>query len=117
MMHMVHTSESTIPAPQQPAVTIPRGLVASEITGKKVRNRAGEDLGKIHDLMMDLESGGISYAIVSYGTIMHKYFAVPWTELSFNPAEDEFLWDVTQDALNARDGIDKDHPPAPFEVR
>jgi hypothetical protein len=114
---MVQTTESTIPAPQQPAVTIPRGIVASEITGKKVRNRAGDDLGKIHDLMVDLENGGISYAIVSYGTITHKYFAVPWMELSFNPTEDEFLWEVTRNALDARDGIDKDHPPEPFRVR
>ena len=41
---------------------------------------AGEHLGKIEDLMIDLENGRVAYAVLSFGEFMdlgNKLFAVP----------------------------------------
>jgi sporulation protein YlmC with PRC-barrel domain len=52
----------------------------SKVVGMTVKNKAGEDLGKIEDLVMD-EGGHIHYAAVSYGGFLgfnNKLFAVPF---------------------------------------
>src|SRR5262245_1280011 len=55
-------------------------LSADTLTGDKVVNAAGEDLGKIEDFMLDVESGRIRYAVLSFGGVLglgSKLFAVP----------------------------------------
>ena len=47
--------------------TTRRVLAAGTLNGDRVTNRANEDLGKIEDLMIDLESGQVAYAVVSFG--------------------------------------------------
>src|SRR5690606_21396630 len=42
-----------------------RVLSASSLSGDRVRNTAGEDLGKIEDIMLDIPSGRIAYAVLS----------------------------------------------------
>ncbi|MCO5381646.1 MAG: PRC-barrel domain-containing protein [Methanosarcina barkeri] len=59
----------------------PQFLSASTIKGDKVVNRAGEDLGKIEELMIDLEDGRVAYAVLSFGGFLgmgNKLFAIPW---------------------------------------
>ncbi len=46
---------------------IPLFLTARTINGAKVINMAGEHLGKIEDLIIDLENGRIAYAVLSFG--------------------------------------------------
>jgi sporulation protein YlmC with PRC-barrel domain len=45
----------------------PNVLSSSSICSDHVKNAAGEDLGKIEDLMIDLHSGRIAYAVLSFG--------------------------------------------------
>lgn len=42
-------------------------LTTNTLTGDKVRNREGEDLGAIKDFMIDLDSGCMAYAVLSFG--------------------------------------------------
>ena len=42
-------------------------LPASTIEGTAVQNAAGEDLGEINELMIDMEQGRIAYAVLSFG--------------------------------------------------
>jgi sporulation protein YlmC with PRC-barrel domain len=42
-------------------------LTARTINGDKVINMAGKHLGKIEDLMIDLENGRVAYAVLSFG--------------------------------------------------
>ena len=42
-------------------------LTAKTINKDKVINVAGEHLGKIEDLMIDLENGRVAYAVLSFG--------------------------------------------------
>ena len=42
-------------------------MPASTLTGNRVRNEAGEDLGKVDGIMIDIPSGRIAYAVLSFG--------------------------------------------------
>ena len=89
-------------------------LSASTIKGDKVVNRAGEDLGKIEELMIDLEDGRIAYAVLSFGGFLgmgNKLFAIPWKALSLRPHEHSFILNVDKEILEKAEGFDKDHWP------
>jgi sporulation protein YlmC with PRC-barrel domain len=61
--------------------TIPLFLTARTINGDKVINTAKEHLGKIEDLMIDLENGRVAYAVLSFGGFLdlrNKLFGIPW---------------------------------------
>src|SRR5579885_3668021 len=91
-----------------------RVLSASTLTGDRVRNTAGEDLGKIEEIMIDLESGAVAYAVVSFGGFLgmgDKLFAVPWSALELNADEHEFILDVDKQTLENAPGFDKDNWP------
>jgi sporulation protein YlmC with PRC-barrel domain len=89
-------------------------LSASAIKKDKVVNRAGEDLGKIEELMIDLEDGRVAYAVLSFGGFLGmggKFFAIPWQALSLRLRDHAFLLDVPKDVLEKAEGFDKDHWP------
>ncbi len=91
-----------------------RVLSASTITGDKVRNRAGEDLGTIEEIMLDVTSGEVAYAVISFGGFLglgDKLFAVPWNSLELNAEAHEFLLDVDKNTLENAPGFDKDNWP------
>jgi sporulation protein YlmC with PRC-barrel domain len=91
-----------------------RVLAASTLTGDRVRNRKGEALGTIDEIMLDLESGRIAYAVLSYGGFLgigDKLFAVPWSVLRIDPGEHGFVVDVDQQLLENAPGFDKDNWP------
>ena len=63
----------------------PDFLSASTLKGDKVVNRAGEDLGKIEELMIDLRDGRIAFAVLSFGGFLgmgDKLFAIPWQAIN-----------------------------------
>lgn len=92
----------------------PQVLSASTITGDGVVNRAEEDLGKIEDLVIDIESGRIAYAVLSFGGFLgmgDKLFALPWGSLQLDSAKHRFILDVTKETLESAPGFDKDDWP------
>src|SRR5688572_7394763 len=48
-------------------VVIATNFRSSELIGMPVRNRAGKDVGKIEDFVVELNSGDVRYAAVSFG--------------------------------------------------
>ncbi len=55
-------------------------MSVSTLKGHDVVNPAKEGLGKIEDLMIDLENDRISYAVLSFGGFLgmgNKWFAIP----------------------------------------
>lgn len=89
-------------------------LSASTLAGDKVQNAEGEDLGKLEELMIDLESGRIAYAVISFGAgFMHsgKLFAVPWKSLAVDEENKQLILDVTREMLESAEGFDKDQWP------
>jgi sporulation protein YlmC with PRC-barrel domain len=56
----------------------------SQLIGKKVVDKQGKDLGKIEDVVINLESGKVHAAVLSFGGILGmggKNFAFPMSEL------------------------------------
>ena len=71
-----------------------RMIAASKVNGTKVYNAAGESLGSVYDLMLDKQSGRVSYAIMSFGGFLgigEKYHPLPWSELTYNTAQDGYV--------------------------
>ena len=91
-----------------------RVLSASTLRGDRVRNSAGEDLGKIEEIMIDIPTGQIAYAVLSFGGFLgmgNKLFALPWESLTVNERDHEFVLDVDKKTLQAAPGFDKDNWP------
>jgi sporulation protein YlmC with PRC-barrel domain len=89
-------------------------LSASTLKGNDVVNRRGEDLGKIEDLMIDLETGRIAYAVLSFGGFLgmgDKLFAIPWEALTVDTAEKRFVLNVNKELLERAEGFDKSNWP------
>ncbi|MGZ8422768.1 MAG: PRC-barrel domain-containing protein [Nitrospira sp.] len=89
-------------------------LPASTIEGTAVQNAAGEDLGEINELMIDLEKGRIAYAVLSFGGFLgmgDKLFALPWEALNIGPEGDVFILNVPREKLDNAPGFDKDNWP------
>jgi sporulation protein YlmC with PRC-barrel domain len=89
-------------------------LSATTLVGDSVRNMAGEDLGTIKDIMLDLDSGHIAYAVLSFGGFLglgDKLFAVPWNALQLDAPNHAFIFDVDKETLKNAEGFDKDHWP------
>jgi sporulation protein YlmC with PRC-barrel domain len=89
-------------------------LAASTLVGDKVKNPKGEDLGKIEELMIDLQSGRVAYAVISFGAgFMRsgKLFAIPWRSLTVDQTEKQIILNVTREMLETAEGFDKDNWP------
>lgn len=95
-----------------PAMTTPEGrnLTAKTLIGNKVTNAQGEDLGHIEDFMIDLETGSVAYAVLSYGGILgygDKLFAVPWRAFALDAKNKALRLEVERETLKNTPGFDK----------
>lgn len=89
-------------------------LSAGTLTGDPVFNRAGERLGTIEDFMLDVESGRVRYAVLSFGGLLgvgNKLFAVPPEALTVDAGEHHVLLEVDKERLKEAPGFDKDNWP------
>ena len=87
---------------------------ASKIIGTKVRNPRGEDLGDVKELVLNPNTGDLSYAVVSFGGVLglgDKLFAVPWKALRLDERQGVFVLDVAKDRLKHAPGFDPDRWP------
>jgi sporulation protein YlmC with PRC-barrel domain len=89
-------------------------LSANTLIGDSVKNPAGEDLGSIKDIMLDVDHGRIAYAVLSFGGFLgmgDKLFAIPWNALRLDPVDQCFVLNVNKETLKNAEGFDKDHWP------
>jgi sporulation protein YlmC with PRC-barrel domain len=89
-------------------------LAASTLTGDSVRNSAGDDLGKVDEIMIDISTGRVAYAVLSFGGFLgmgNKLFAIPWSALTVDEDEKCFILDVEKSVLENAPGFDKDNWP------
>jgi sporulation protein YlmC with PRC-barrel domain len=92
----------------------PEVLRTKDIAGDRVRNAAGENLGKIEELVIDVNTGRVAYAVLSFGGILsmgNKLFAIPWQALQVDPKNKEFVLNVDKTRLENATGFDKDNWP------
>ncbi|MGO8814824.1 MAG: PRC-barrel domain-containing protein [Terriglobia bacterium] len=92
----------------------PAVMAADTLTGDKVVNLNKEDLGKIEHLMIDLATGRVAYAVLSFGGFLglgDKLFAIPWSSLAIDTQEKRFVLNVDKALLERAPGFDKEHWP------
>ena len=93
----------------------PEVMDAATLHGDSVVDAAGNGLGKIEAIMLDVTSGRIAYAVLSFGGIFGigaKLFAIPWSALTLDAAEKRFVLSASRDQLENAPGFDKDHWPS-----
>ena len=88
----------------------------STLEGMEVRNAQNEKLGEIKELVVDLESGQVKYAALSFGGVLgigDKLFAVPWKALTVKYGEKDkyFVLNKDKQSLKTAKGFDQDHWP------
>jgi sporulation protein YlmC with PRC-barrel domain len=91
-----------------------RYLTASSLEGDKVVNPAGEHLGEIKEIMLDLEGGKIDYFVIEFGGFLGigiKYFAIPFRLLKLDAANRRFVFNQSRQVLEKAPGFDMDHWP------
>lgn len=91
-----------------------RFISASTLSGDDVKNPQGESLGDLKDIMIDVSTGRIAYAVLAFGSVMGmggKLFAVPWDALTVDGENKQLLLNVAKDRLKDAPGFDKDHWP------
>jgi sporulation protein YlmC with PRC-barrel domain len=91
-----------------------RVLSASTLAGDSIRNPAGEDLGKLDQIMIDIPSGKVAYAVLSFGGVLgmgSKLFAVPWSALKVDEDQKCLILDANKKKLENAPGFDKDNWP------
>lgn len=89
-------------------------LTASSIIGDKVLNEAGEHMGLIKDIMMNLENGRIEYYVIEFGGFLgigEKFFAIPFTRLHVDAENKVFRFNEDKETLKKAPGFDKHHWP------
>jgi len=91
-----------------------RVLSACSLSSDDVYNPKGEKLGSIKELMLDIESGQIRYAVLSFGGFLslgEKLFAVPWSALTVDTVNKRIVMDADEERLKNAPGFDSDHWP------
>lgn len=87
---------------------------ADTLNGNGVYNEKDEDLGDINEFMLDMSTGRVSYAVLSFGGVLgmgDKFFAVPFNALKLDKANKRFVLNVDKDRLERAPGFDKDNWP------
>jgi len=87
---------------------------ASEISGMNIKNPQNENLGEVEDLVIDLHSGRVIYAVVSSGGFLgvgEKLLAVPPSAFSPAPDHKHLVLNADKEKLKAAPGFDKKNWP------
>ncbi len=93
----------------------PALMGANTLLDNDVYNTDREKLGDIKEFMVEMATGKVAYAVLSYGGVLglgDKLFAVPWASLSLDTKNKRFTLNVSKDALKEAPGFDKDHWPS-----
>jgi sporulation protein YlmC with PRC-barrel domain len=98
----------------------PALMGAHTLLGNDVVNGQDESLGDIKEIMLDMRTGRVAYAVLAFGGflgIREKLFAVPWQALSLDAANHRFVLDVPKEKLVNAPGFDKHHWPDMGDVK
>jgi len=89
-------------------------LSARRLQGNEIYDRQGNKLGTIEDLMLDIDSSHVQYAVLAFGTPLGqatKHFAVPISALALDTENECFVINASKERLDGAEGFDPDAPP------
>ncbi|GAB2892914.1 PRC-barrel domain-containing protein [Paraburkholderia jirisanensis] len=93
----------------------PEVMAATTLDGDRVLSADGDDIGKIKDIMLDVRSGRIAYAVLSTGGFLgigDKLLAIPWGALTLDVDRKCFLLAMSSARVKNAPGFDKAHWPS-----
>ncbi len=91
-----------------------------KINKMDVLDSRGEKIGSISDIMIDLDSGRVLYAVMSFGGLFNKkVFAIPWEAFSITNREhyydenvkNQLTLNVPKEKFEESEGFDKNNWP------
>ena len=90
-------------------------LISSEkVAGTAVYNTAGEDIGSIHDIMLDKKSGNVAYAVMEFGGFLgigSKFHPLPWSLLKYDTSKGGYVVNLDKQQLEGAPAYDTDVEP------
>ena len=92
------------------SVTMYGVVRASKIIGETVVNRQSENVGKIHELVIDAKNNRVAYAVLSFGGFLgmgNKLFAMPWEAFEFSATENKLILNVDKEKLKTAPGFEE----------
>jgi len=92
----------------------PALMGAHTLLGEDVYNQEDEDLGDIKEIMLDMRTGEVAYAVLAFGGFLgmgEKLFAVPWKALTLDTGNKRFILNASKEQLKNAPGFDKDNWP------
>src|SRR4051794_26887736 len=92
----------------------PDVMAASTLDGTKVMSSDGEHVGKISDIMPDVGSGRIAYAVLAEGGFLgmgSTPHAIPWSALTVDTGE-KHLFATYRPNKSRTSPVSKDHWPS-----
>jgi sporulation protein YlmC with PRC-barrel domain len=98
----------------------PSLMGADTLLGDGVVNASNEDLGDIKEIMLDMNTGQVAYAVLAFGGFLgmgEKLFAVPWQALHLDTFNKRFVLDVEKERLKTAPGFNKDAWPDMADVQ
>jgi sporulation protein YlmC with PRC-barrel domain len=90
-----------------------REMRASNLIGQNVKSPQGNSLGEINDLVVDMNTGKVRYAILAFDPGIfsgERLFAVPTNELKFGSGKNEIVYNMTRERLE-RAGVERRNWP------
>ena len=89
--------------PQETTVDETYDLIsADKVEGTTVYNAEGDNLGSVHDIMIDKRSGRVAFVVVSFGGFLgigEKYHPLPWNVLTYDEDKKGYNVDMQEDFL------------------
>ncbi|WP_237181802.1 PRC-barrel domain-containing protein [Paraburkholderia tropica] len=95
-------------------------MAASTLDSNRVLSSDGEEIGKIKEIMLDVQGGRVAYAVLSSGGFLgigDKLLAIPWGALTLDTSRKCFLLNVSSERVRNAPGFDKDHWPAMADAK
>ena len=92
----------------------PTLMGAHTLTGNDVYYGADTKLGDIKEIMLDMRSGRVAYAVMSFGGVFgmgEKLFAIPWRALTLDTDNKRFTLNVDRAKFEDAPGFDANHWP------
>ncbi len=94
---------------------VPRVISVISLSKNGVTNENGEDLGKIEDIMIDVESGRIAFAVINSSSGIlgreSRLFAIPWSALKVSLHDKKFILNISKDNFSNAPSFTKNSWP------
>ena len=77
---------------------------AKKVLGTNIKDKSGQKIGEVEDVILDKQSNNIMFAVVSFGGFLgagEKYHPIPWAALNYVESENAYVVPYTKDQLKA----------------